>query len=176
MKRIIVGILILFIFSCDSSTTKRFHKNLEWVEVLYTIDGDTIKVMYQGKKESVRLIGIDTPESRRNKRARKQVERTGHDLETIIAMGKESKKFLEDILDNNKKVGLEFDVEKRERSHWEYKRLLAYVYTEGGVMINEYLVREGYATVATYPPNVKYEYLFISAQRYARENKAGHWK
>ncbi len=50
-------------------------------------------------------------------------------------------------------MALEFDAEKTDR----YGRLLAYVWTPGGTLFNEFLVEQGYAQVATFPPNVKYE-------------------
>lgn len=42
-------------------------------------------------------------------------------------------------------------------------------------LLNELLVREGFAQVATYPPNVKYVDLFIEAEKQARTNKKGFW-
>ena len=44
-----------------------------------------------------------------------------------------------------------------------------------GRMMNEILVREGYAQIMTYPPNVKYQELYLDANRAARENKRGLW-
>ncbi|MFN3265126.1 MAG: thermonuclease family protein, partial [Aquificaceae bacterium] len=54
-------------------------------------------------------------------------------------------------------------------------RLLAYVWLSDGRMLNEVLVKEGYAMVYTIPPNVKYQERFLQAQRYARENRKGLW-
>ncbi|RME11542.1 MAG: thermonuclease, partial [Aquificota bacterium] len=68
-------------------------------------------------------------------------------------------------------VYLEFDVQKTDR----YGRLLAYVWLSDGRMLNEVLVKEGYAMVYTIPPNVKYQERFLQAQRYARENRKGLW-
>ncbi len=62
------------------------------------VDGDTIKVRYWGKEESVRLIGIDTPESRVNKKAKRDAKRSGQDLKTIIAMGKRATKYVEGLV------------------------------------------------------------------------------
>jgi micrococcal nuclease len=59
-------------------------------KVLKIVDGDTLKVNYGGKEESVRLIGIDAPESRPNEKAKMHAQRSGEDLKTIIAMGKEA--------------------------------------------------------------------------------------
>jgi micrococcal nuclease len=43
-------------------------------------------------------------------------------------------------------------------------------------MLNELIVREGYAQVMTIPPNIKYQELFVEAERDARKNKRGLWK
>ncbi|HCH44174.1 MAG TPA: nuclease, partial [Algoriphagus sp.] len=68
-------------------------------------------------------------------------------------------------------VRLEYDVQRYDR----YQRTLAYVYLEDGRFFNALLVQEGYATVATFPPNVKYESLFIKLQREARTKGKGLW-
>ncbi len=83
----------------------------------------------------------------------------------------ESKKFLTNYL-TGKKVKLEYDVQKTDK----YGRTLAYVYMENGVFLNEFLVKEGYAQIATYPPNVKYVEVFRKAQKLAREKSKGLWK
>ena len=67
-------------------------------------------------------------------------------------------------------MDLEFDVERRDR----YGRTLAYVWI-GDELLNRTLVAEGYATVTTYPPNVKYVDRFTAAQREAREAGLGVW-
>ena len=56
--------------------------------VLWVVDGDTLKINYMGKEENLRLIGIDTPESKPNQKAREDAERTGEALKTITAQGK----------------------------------------------------------------------------------------
>lgn len=117
------------------------------------IDGDTIEL---DRGERVRYVGIDTPET---KHPRKPVQR----------MGKEASE-ANRLLVEGKRVGLEFDVERTDK----YGRTLAYVYV-GGVMVNERLVKAGYAQVSTYPPNVKYVDRFLAAQREAREEDRGLW-
>ena len=71
-----------------------------------------------------------------------------------------------------KEVRLEMDVQERDK----YGRLLAYVYLEDSTFVNAELLKQGYAQVATYPPNVKYVELFVKLQKEARENKRGLWK
>lgn len=97
------------------------------------VDGDTIEL---DGRERVRYIGIDTPE-------------TKHPRKPVQWMGKEASE-ANRILVEGKRVGLEYDAERTDK----YGRTLAYVYV-GKVMVNELLVKAGYAQVSTYPPNVK---------------------
>jgi len=53
---------------------------------------------------------------------------------------------------------------------------LAYVYLEDGTFLNAHLVKNGYASVMTIPPNVKYADYFVKLQREARLNKRGLWR
>lgn len=118
------------------------------------VDGDTA-VLSSGEK--VRYIGINTPELHHPK---KPVER----------YAREAKEFNRRLVEG-KKVRLEFDVERRDK----YRRLLAYLFLEDGTFVNSELVRQGYAQVMTFPPNVKYADLFVRMQKEAREAKRGLW-
>jgi micrococcal nuclease len=69
-------------------------------------------------------------------------------------------------------VTIEFDVQTRDR----YGRLLGYVYLFNGKMLNEEIVKAGYANLMTYPPIVKYQERFLKAYREARENRRGLWR
>lgn len=131
-----------------------------FVSVTRVIDGDTFAIFnIYGSEEKIRLIGVNAPESRNSGKKKKE------------AFGEESKKYLTELL-KNKRVKLEFDVQRIDK----YGRTLAYVYLENGIFLNEYLVKSGYCQVATFPPNVKYQDLFIEAERFARSNKKGLWK
>lgn len=126
-------------------------------KVTRVVDGDTIKVNFNGKEESLRLIGIDTPESVHPDASRNVLEgRIASDYTKTLLEGKD--------------IELEFDAEERDK----YGRLLAYVYING-IMVNKLLLKEGYAQVSTYPPNVKYVDEFNQIQRIARENNKGLW-
>ena len=128
-------------------------------------DGDTFRILLNGKSEAVRLTGIDTPESKPNKKARKDADRTGQDLALIVRLGKRSTDYLKRTLPKGTKVRLEFDVRERDG----YGRLLAYVYLPSGLMLNELILLEGYATPMTIPPNVKYADRFRAAHAKARD-------
>lgn len=122
-------------------------------KVARVIDGDTVKLE---SGETVRYIGIDTPETVDPRRG-------------VGCFGKEaSVKNKELVL--GKEVRLAKDVSETDK----YGRLLRYV-SVGDTFVNEYLVREGYARASSYPPDVKYQNLFRDAEREAREAKRGLW-
>lgn len=125
-------------------------------KVIRVIDGDTIEVNIAGATYTVRYIGIDTPE-------------TVHPSKPVEYMGKEASDKNKELVDG-KTVELEKDVSETDR----YGRLLRYVYL-GDLFINAELVRLGYAQVSTYPPDVKYQDLFLQLQQEAREAGRGLW-
>ena len=128
------------------------------VRVTRVVDGDTVDITPAVDGEArVRLIGVDTPETR--------------DPDCgAQPYGDEAKAFTTSEL-QGEEVGLEFDVERTDR----YERLLAYVYPSDEEMFNETLLEQGYAQVATFPPNVKYVDRFRTAQEEARADGRGLW-
>ena len=136
--------------------TNYFSKGRSYLfTVKRVIDGDTIEI---DTAEKVRYIGVNTPE-------------TKHPRKGVEFYGKEAFSFNKQLV-AGKKVQLEFDVQQRDK----YGRLLAYVYLPDGTFVNALLVRKGYAQVATYPPNVRYQDLFISLQSEAKKAKRGLWQ
>lgn len=124
------------------------------------IDGDTIEVNINGKKETLRLIGIDTPEI---VDPRKPVQ----------CFAKEASNKAKEIL-NGKKVKLEADSSQGERD--KYNRLLRYVFLEDGTSFNRLMIAEGYAHEYTYQSNpYKYQIEFKEAEENAREDGKGLW-
>ncbi len=121
------------------------------------IDGDIIQALYGGVEKRVRLIGIDAPESRIDRKALKDANMSEHDIETIVEMGAKAKAFVNGLIKRGDFITIEFDVKKKDR----YGRLLCYVYLSNGKMLNEEIVRAGYANVKAIPPNVKYEDRFL---------------
>ncbi|HEX6843515.1 MAG TPA: thermonuclease family protein [Actinomycetota bacterium] len=124
--------------------------------VVSVTDGDTVRVLLEGREEPVRLIGIDTPE-------------TDGPFTDEECFGAEASRFTTDLLDGET-VRLEFDVERRDR----FDRLLAYVWL-GDELANETIVREGYAQPLTIPPNVRYADRFVAAAADARAANRGLW-
>ncbi len=128
------------------------------VMVTRVVDGDTIEVRppVEGV-EYVRLIGIDTPETAGSSRGAQPY-------------GEEASEYAEKRLEDLR-VTLRFDVEIEDR----YGRVLAYVFMPDGSFFNEELLQEGYAQVATFPPNTRHRERFEEAQREARRSGLGIW-
>jgi len=115
----------------------------------HIVDGDTIECSRRG---SVRLIGIDAPESNQE------------------PFGSQATAALAALIQPGSTVQLELDVETRDR----YDRLLAYVWSDGA-LVNWALVRQGWAVLLTFPLNVQYVDWFTEAERRAREEGRGLW-
>jgi micrococcal nuclease len=144
--------------------------------VMRIIDGDTLKMDVEGiGVTSVRLIGIDTPESRKNKRTLLQAQRNQTTQEAIISMGKKATLHMKSLVKRGDILILECDVQQTDK----YGRLLAYAWyawTDTNIMLNLEMVKDGYASLLTIPPNVKYKNDFRKAYTEAREAKKGLWK
>jgi micrococcal nuclease len=119
----------------------------------------------------VRLIGIDTPEARPNRRAELQSARSHHDQSTILKLGHQSTEYTRRLLPKGSTVQLESDREPRDH----YNRLLGYLWLPNGTMVNEEILRAGYGYLLTVPPNVKYRDRLASAFGEARKQKRGLW-
>ena len=147
-----------------------FGRSFDYSNILVTraVDGDTLVLE---NNERVRLIGIDTPEMHESNKLNRDAQRSGQDVEAIKQLGRESYEFTKKLVEG-KRVRLEFDVERFDK----YKRILAYVYLEDGTFLNAKIVEEGYASLMTYPPNVKYADEFSKLYREAREAKRGLWR
>lgn len=101
-------------------------------KVIRVIDGDTVKIDYQGALINVRLIGVDTPE-------------TVHPNKPVEVYGKEASNFTKNLL-YGESVYLRYDVERTDR----YDRLLAYLYrVPDGLFVNLEIVRQGYGHAYT---------------------------
>jgi len=137
-----------------STETINFNPTKVRATVYRVVDGDTIKI--DGGKKRVRYIGIDTPE-------------TVHPSKPVECYGKQASNKNKKLVEG-KEILLEKDVSETD----QYGRLLRYVWIDD-ILVNELLVREGYAQSSTYPPDVKYQNKFIEAQRLAMAEKKGLW-
>lgn len=127
--------------------------------VVKVVDGDTIRVRIGRHVESVRLIGVDTPES---VKPRSPVE----------CFALEASAHTKELVPPGTAVRLVRDVEARDH----YDRLLAYVYRQSdGLFVNLALAKHGYAAPLTIPPNVAYAADFAAAAADARLSRRGLW-
>lgn len=140
--------------------------------VLRVVDGETLQVIYYGKEELLRLIGVDTPEIYPNKEARREAKKAKQDVRTIMIHGKLAIKFIKKLVRENDPVVIEFDAQRRD----EHRKLLGYVYLHNGAMLNEEIIREGYGSPRIEKPNTRYQSKFLKAYDEARKAKRGLWK
>jgi len=129
------------------------------------VDGDTIKVISRGFETPVRLIGIDTPETR-------------HPFKPVQCFGPAASARAKRLLPEGQRVRLVTDPTQDARDR--YGRLLAYVYKPGrsaaGGSVNFSLVRTGHAKAYVYG-GVRFQYAvpFLRAHSRARKAKIGLW-
>jgi len=123
------------------------------------VDGDTLVLE---NKERVRLIGVDTPE-------------TKHPNKPVEYYGKEATSFTKRMV-QNKRVRLEFDLANAHIGHKDrYRRTLAYVFLEDGTFLNAEIVKQGYGFAYTRFP-FKYMDEFRRYEREARTQNRGLWE
>jgi micrococcal nuclease len=123
------------------------------------VDGDTIDVTIGGRRERVRLIGIDTPETKKPNTP-------------VQCYGPEATEFTKSLLAVDAPLHLERDVVARD----DYGRMLAYVYLVGdGTFVNMKIISNGYARPLTIAPNVAHADEFVQAARAAEADNIGLW-
>lgn len=126
-------------------------------KVTRIVDGDTIEINYQGRTESVRLLLVDTPE-------------TKHPQLPVQPFGPEASAFAEEML-LGKTVQVEFDGPKRDK----YDRMLAYLWVDGK-NFNEMLLEKGLARYAyVYDPPYTHQSSMKAAEARAKEKRIGIW-
>jgi micrococcal nuclease len=175
---LLAPLFLISLYSCNNQVhyadqtkiTLPFGRSYDYNDILVkrVVDGDTLQLE---TGERVRLIGIDTPEMHESEKLYRDSQRTKTDIATIKELGRRAYEFTRDLVEG-KRVSLEFDVEK----HDKYDRILAYVYLKDGTFVNAEIVKQGYASLMTYPPNVKYADLFLKLYQEARENQRGLWR
>ena len=141
----------------DGATTPPHPKNT--YPVAKVIDGDTISIIKDGKTVTLRLIGLDTPE-------------TVDPRKPVQCFGKAASDKAKELL-AGKTVRLEFDSSQGLLD--KYGRTLAYVFLSNGTLFNEYMIAEGYGHEYTYNLPYKYQREFKEAESRAREEKRGLW-
>ncbi|MBI2342832.1 MAG: thermonuclease family protein [Deltaproteobacteria bacterium] len=151
-----IAILATFLSSCAAHT----------LTVKKVIDGDTV-TLSDGRK--VRLIGVDTPESRPNGKAIHDSKKGMVKLKTILFLGSRASAFTKQKA-LHQAVKVEYDHERKDK----YGRTLAYLRFSDGSLLNETIIREGFGC-AYRKFDFIYKERFISVESEARAQKRGLW-
>ena len=153
MKKFILLFSIMFLLpivvNAESDTVK----------LSKCVDGDTARFIIAGKEYSTRFLAIDTPE-------------TKHPKKKVEPYGKEASNYTCNSLENAKKIVLEYD--KNSTKEDKYGRRLAWVFVDGE-LLQEKLVKKGYAKVAYLYGDYKYTEELKKVEKNAKNKKFGVW-
>jgi micrococcal nuclease len=169
MKKIILSGILLFFFALSLNALTIEGK------VVKVSDGDTIEVSSRGYLYKIRLMGIDTPESSRNAKFKRDISKYYQNNEfnifikippsKLLDLGQEAKREMYRLV-YGKIVKVE--IEKVDR----YGRGLGWVWL-GDTLVNAYMVRKGLARPYMLSFSSKYYSLIKSAEAEAKANKRG---
>ena len=153
-------LLILFLVSCASPTATPSNLNPAHAPIAQILDGDTVVVEFaNGHEETVRLLGIDTPE-------------TIDPTRPVQCFGNEATAELTRLVPVGTSIRLERDVEARDR----FGRLLSYIYRSSDeLFVNAALLEDGFADLSIYEPNSTYRSELTNAATTARTSSIGLW-
>ena len=148
--------VVLTTSSCSEPAAAEAEPTRDTATVVRVIDGDTLVVDLDDEDITVRLLNVDTPE-------------TKDPNEPVECLGPEATVFMEEALPPGSTVELEYDVERQDR----YGRTLAGVYDAGNRLMNAEVARHGLGFPVTYGKNVKFRPPVDEAYQEARDNQAG---
>ncbi|MFM8775020.1 MAG: thermonuclease family protein [Actinomycetota bacterium] len=157
-RAVAVGLVALLAAGCSPGSREAGVQQGPY-PVVRTVDGDTIRVVREGQEIVVRLIGINTPETVAPDRP-------------VECFGPEASERTKQLV-TGQKVWLEYDEVTGETD--KYDRTLAYVWLTPDQMLNEELVREGYAEERTYEDGYRYQDRLRDAEEAAQGAGAGLW-
>lgn len=166
-RRVIIALLLVLAATAGAGSSGVLHGGPDGGgqsagggegRVVKVVDGDTIHVLVAGRREKVRYIGVDTPE-------------TKHPAKGVQCYGRAASAFNRRLV-GGEPVRLVRDVEERDR----YGRLLAYVYRlRDGLFVNAELARLGYAQPLAIAPDIRHAARFAALARKARRDGRGLW-
>ena len=161
MRRIHVAALVvaLVVFGAGCPDDRAEPIAAGTAKVLAVIDGDTVVLELDGRRESVRLLGIDTPE-------------TNHPTRPVECFGAEATDRLGQLVPPGSTVRVERDVEARDH----FGRLLLYLHrSTDDLFVNEAMVAEGFAATLHVDPNGAHRATLADAESEARARGLGLW-
>lgn len=159
----VIGTVATIAASCAAPAHRGDARTTPWdatstVPVIDVIDGDTIIIDISGTRETVRLLGIDAPE-------------TKHPRRPVECHGPQSYELLRSLLPTGTGVHVRRDVVARDH----FGRLLLYVWRIDGTFVNRELVLRGAARPLTIAPNGAHHDEFVAAAFDAHRHRRGWW-
>ncbi len=155
----------VIVYLTNAFYIKEREKEEVWeATIIRVIDGDTVIVDFYGREESVRMIGVDAPES------------VSKDETENTIYGEYASQYTKNHLQEGMVVYLTFDVEKYDR----YDRLLAYIWIGKDLndinnLYQKKMVEDGYAVAIRYEPNVRYHSFLEECMDEAAAKECGLW-
>ena len=159
MKHRVLALALVFLAVLINSCGQSSNLPNDVATVLQVVDGDTVVLDFHGSTETVRLIGIDTPE-------------TVHPSKPVECFGPQASAYLHALLKPDTHVRIQRDIEARDR----YNRLLVYIYLLDDTFVNDELLRQGFARTLRIEPNTTFATQFASTETGARANRVGLWQ
>lgn len=151
--------LLIAITACAPQSFSLDSRGALTGTVVEVIDGDTTIIQFGSRKETVRFLGVDTPE-------------TKHPTKPVECWGKEASLHTQHLLPKGTSVFVFRDEEARDK----YGRFLAYVYrSSDNVFINNELVTGGWAVPLSITPNTAFEAVFAASAYSAQQSRMGLW-
>ncbi len=141
-----------------ASTEIKIDEN-ELYQVVSIIDGDTFKVKVGRHVVTVRMLGIDTPETIDPRKPEQCFGKESSDETKLLLTGHE--------------VQLKFNPNRKQKD--KFKRYLAYVYRDDDLFVNELLLKEGFAKEYTYGKAYEFQKKFRKIENEAKKEKKGMW-
>ncbi|MCX6810076.1 MAG: thermonuclease family protein [Candidatus Berkelbacteria bacterium] len=142
----------------EPKSEKQNGSDVKFYSVISVTDGDTINVNIDGKKEKVRLLAIDTPETKDPRKA-------------VQCFGDKASQKMQELV-SGKYIKLEKDTTQPDRD--KYGRLLRYIYLEDGTNVNAEMVKQGFAFAYTNYPTAQLDAM-RNFEKSARESNQGLW-
>ena len=157
MRHLIIIIILILFPTYTFATTTNTANTEQKAQIISVIDGDTVIVKYNKRIERVRLIGIDTPETKDPRK-------------TVQCFGQEASKRMKSLI-GGKTIVLKSSIGEKNRD--KYGRLLRYIYLDK-IFINAKMVQDGYAYMYPYF-DFAYKNQFKIYENEAKTKKLGLW-
>lgn len=178
LAAVVLGLVLLYAngglpsFNHSSPNSPPQNNRVTNAKLEKVIDGDTLRLRIAQRSQLVRLIGIDAPERVDNEKARRDAERSGMSLSKLLGAGERARLHMVSLISHHSHLRIEYDQDREDK----FGRVLAYVFTESGIFLNEAMIRDGFAVPLFVAPNTFHRVLLEEAAREARNSGRALWQ